>query len=65
MSNSAAFLVIKAAAKDADDINDLPDDESATGQELDDTGDDFSGVDAVHTAKAAEDEQGQQQRSKS
>lgn len=56
-SDDAPFLVVKAATEDTNDVDNLPDDESAAGQELDDTGDDLSGIDAVHTAKATEDEQ--------
>lgn len=64
-SDGASFLIIKAAADDADDIDDLPDDETTTGQKLDYTGSDLSGINAVNTAKTAKNEQGKQQCGKS
>ena len=59
-SDVAPFLVVKAAADDADNIKNLPDDKATQCKELDDPGDDFAGIDAVHTRKTEEDEQREQ-----
>ena len=56
-SDGFSLFVIETSENDADNINDLPDDESATGQELYNTGGDLTGVDAVYTAKSAENQQ--------
>ena len=55
------LFIIKTSQHDAEHINDLPDEESTAGQELDDTGDDLAGIDAVHTADAAADQQAEQE----
>lgn len=55
------LLIIKATEDDADDINHLPDDETAAGHELEDTGDDLAGVDAVNATEATADEQAEQE----
>ena len=44
------LLIIKAAQDDAEHIDELPDEESACGEELDGAGDDLAGVDAVNSA---------------
>ena len=55
-SDRAALLVIEAAEDNPDDIDELPDDEAAACDKLEDAGDDFTGIDAVHPAEAAEKE---------
>ena len=59
--DSLTLLIIKTAQHNAEHIDDLPDDETADGEELDDTGDYLAGVDAVHTAEAAEKQQAEQE----
>ena len=59
--DNLALLVIKTAQDDAEHINELPDKEPACGEELDGAGDDLAGVDAVHTAEAAEKQQAEQE----
>ena len=60
-SDVFSFLVVEAAEDNADDINNLPDEEAATSEELNDAGDDFAGVDTVHAAESAADEQAEQE----
>ena len=60
-SDDFSFLVIEAAEDNADDINNLPDEEASTREELNDAGDDFAGVDTVHAAEAAADEHAEQE----
>ena len=64
LSDGAAFLIIKAPADDKDNIDDMPDDKSTTGQELNDTGDYFPGINAVNSSKTTENEEGKQQCNK-
>lgn len=61
MSDGAALFVIEASQNDADDINNLPDNKTAAGQKLNNTGNDFAGIDAVNAAEAAKNEKGKQQ----
>ena len=55
------LLIIKAPQHDADDINYLPDEETAAGDKLDDAGDDLAGVDAMYTADATANQQAEQE----
>ena len=55
------LLIIKASQHDTDNIQNLPDDETAAGKELNDTGDDLAGVDAVYAAEAAENQQAEEE----
>ena len=56
-----ALLIIETTQHNAEYIDNLPDEETATGAELDDTGDDLAGIDAVHAAYAAADQQAEQE----
>ena len=56
-----ALLIIETTQHNAEYIDNLPDEEAATGEELDDTGDDLAGIDAVHTAYAAANQQAEQE----
>ena len=55
------LLIIKASQHDTDNIQNLPDEEAAAGEELDNAGNDLSGVDAVYTAEAAENQQAEEE----
>lgn len=60
-SDGFSFFVVEAAEDNADDINNLPDEEAATSEELNDAGDDFASVDTVHAAESAADEHAEQE----
>ena len=60
-SDGTPFLVVKASQNDADDIYHLPNDKTTDGQELDDTGNNFTGIYTVYTTETAEKKQGKQQ----
>ena len=55
------LLIIKASQHDTNHIQNLPDKEAAASAELDDTSDDLAGVDAVHAAEAAENQQAEEE----
>ena len=59
--DNLTLLIIKASEYNPDHINHLPDDETTAGQELNDTGDDLAGIDAVYTAHAAENQQAEEE----
>ena len=59
--DSLTFLIIKTAQHNAEHVDNLPDEEATTGEELDDTGDDLAGIDAVHAAYAAANQQAEQE----
>ena len=60
-SDNSALFVAERAAEDHDDVDDLPDDETAAGDELQDAGPNLAGIDAVDAAEADQDEQGKQE----
>lgn len=57
-SDDFAFLIIEASQYNADDIHDLPDDESTKCQELEDSCNGFAGINAVNAANPTEYKQG-------
>ena len=60
-SNNTPLLIIEAAQNNPDNIDELPDEETAGCEELDDACDDLAGIDAVYPAESAEDQQAEQE----
>lgn len=54
--NSTSLFVFETAEDEAQNIDELPDAEQATCEQLNNAADDLAGVDAMNTAKADEDE---------
>lgn len=51
-SNITAFFVLKTAANDKDNINDLPNNKTTASEELNNTRNNLASIDTVHTAKS-------------
>ena len=60
-SDCLALFIVKASQNDANDIENLPDKEATASAELNNTGDDLAGINAVNTTDTAANQQAEEE----